>query len=94
MEARNWHRQLETGSYLCSTNPEYLQVDVINAAFTSDMLWWARALPVQSMKTMLDNCLCLGIYKLGEGQGDASSTAIGVYCASNSLTICQVQVEP
>ncbi len=60
-DARDW-RWPGPEPYLCSTNPAYLQLDAIQAALGSDMLWWASALDSTSLKSMVDHSLCLGIY--------------------------------
>lgn len=51
-------------TYLCSTDPGLLQLDALNAALGSDMLWWAKALPEDRLQTLVNNCLIIGLYSL------------------------------
>lgn len=51
-------------TYLCSTDPGLLQLDALNAALGSDLLWWAKALPEDRLQTLVNNCLVIGLYSL------------------------------
>jgi hypothetical protein len=55
---------------MISADNKLLQRDVINSAFGTEMLWWARPLPPDQMTLMLDHCFCLGVYKLGAKTAD------------------------
>jgi len=81
-DIRDWHWP-GSESYLCSTNPAYLQHDAINAALGSDMLWWARSLDKGSLEKMLANSLCLAVYHLQPPEGSASEGE----CAQQTLCI-------
>ena len=72
-DIREWNWSQDE-SFLCSTNTEYLQKDVINAAFRSDALWWANDLSEPYMTTMVDNCLCFGVYKLEPTAGEVGES--------------------
>ncbi|KAL1869693.1 hypothetical protein VTK73DRAFT_3030 [Phialemonium thermophilum] len=61
-DLRTWHRQVDGTSYVCSTDPGIIQPDRLNAAFASDLLWWAKAMPEASLKKMVENSLCFGLY--------------------------------
>ncbi|KAL7622143.1 hypothetical protein AAE478_007645 [Parahypoxylon ruwenzoriense] len=69
---RNWYRD----EYLVSSDPLLIDLDAVNAALDSDLMWWARELPRDVMKKALHNSLCLGLYVLPKstsqvaGQGD------------------------
>ena len=69
--ARSWtHQDEDARTYLCSTEPSLIQLDTLNAALGSDMLWWAKALPGDRLRTMAENCLILGLYLVeSETQG-------------------------
>lgn len=67
-DARDW-RWPGPENYLCSTNPAYLQLDAVQAAIGSDMLWWASALDNASVKKMVDHSLCLGLYAVRPASG-------------------------
>ncbi|KAM0295946.1 hypothetical protein ACHAPM_010662 [Fusarium culmorum] len=56
---QNWTR----GDYLVSTDPALLQVDAINAALSSDMVWWAGDLPADALWDALRSSICFGLYR-------------------------------
>lgn len=64
MNTQNWYR----GEYLLSTDPKLLQVDAINAALGSDMIWWASDLPAVALLKALKNSLCFGLYEIDSSQ--------------------------
>lgn len=80
-ESREWYRHGD-GVYLCSTNPSYLQPAAINAALSSELLWWAKGLDEPSLTKMLNNCLCLGLYHI---QAGSSGTVLLVSQTEHSL---------
>lgn len=65
-EVKNWYRD----NYLVSTQPSLIQVDEVNAALNSDLLWWAQGLPRDQLKKALNNSLCLGLYLLPQTTSD------------------------
>ncbi|KAL2016920.1 hypothetical protein VTK56DRAFT_2837 [Thermocarpiscus australiensis] len=71
-EIRSWTRQVGALTYTCSTDPRRIQLDAVNAAFASDMVYWAKPLPPEALKRCVDQSLCFGLYvqKEKEGQGD------------------------
>ncbi|KAA8650879.1 hypothetical protein EYZ11_005826 [Aspergillus tanneri] len=75
MVPESWHR----GDYLVSTDPELLQVEAVNAALGSDMVWWAGDLPADALREALHNSLCFGIY-----QKSAVGTSNGIESSSPS----------
>jgi len=70
MAARNWHRD----GLIVSTDRSLLQLATINAAFDSDLVWWAKAFPEDQLKTMLDSSLCFGLYSISAPGSDESCT--------------------
>ncbi|KAF6825255.1 putative GNAT family N-acetyltransferase [Colletotrichum plurivorum] len=64
--SKQWYKD----DYLISTDRSLLQLDAINDAFDSDLLWWAKREPEDVLKRMLDNSLCLGVYKLPESTAE------------------------
>lgn len=59
---KSWSQTGPDGTaYLCSTDPELIDLGALNAALGSDMLWWANALAEDRLKKMVDNCLILGL---------------------------------
>lgn len=59
---RTWHRD----NFFLTTDKTYLDVDVVNDIFRSDLMWWNDPLEPSQMKKMLDNCLTLGLYWVPE----------------------------
>ncbi|OHF02551.1 acetyltransferase [Colletotrichum orchidophilum] len=59
-ELRNqrWTRD----SYLISTDASLIPVPQLNAAFASDAVYWAKAMPEAIMREMLQSSLCFGLY--------------------------------
>ncbi|GLA74671.1 hypothetical protein AtubIFM55763_005917 [Aspergillus tubingensis] len=83
MKVENWSR----GDYLISTDPALLQVDTINAAPGSDMVWWAGDLPVDALKRALDGSLCFGLYQKAPGDSATNeSCATTVEISQNYCT--------
>ncbi|KAI1776991.1 hypothetical protein F4818DRAFT_332587 [Hypoxylon cercidicola] len=76
--ARNWYRD----EFLVSTEPLLIQVDAVNAALSSDLMWWAQGLPRDELKKALHNSLCLALYVLpgstAQIAGQSSPTQIGL----------------
>ncbi|KAL2176215.1 uncharacterized protein P884DRAFT_293041, partial [Thermothelomyces heterothallicus CBS 202.75] len=62
-EIRNWTRRLpDNSSYTISTDPSLIQLDAINAAFDTDMVYWAKPLPLPTLKRCVEQSLCFGLY--------------------------------
>lgn len=59
---RTWHRD----NFFLTTDKTYLDVDVVNDIFRSDLMWWNDPLEPPQMRKMLDNCLTLGLYWVPE----------------------------
>jgi len=57
---------------MCSTNPTYIQAAAFNDVLGSEIMSWASAVDDESLKIMLENSLCIGLYKL-----QAGSTTLG-----------------
>ncbi|KAF4932338.1 hypothetical protein CGCF413_v002182 [Colletotrichum fructicola] len=60
MPTKQWYKD----DYLISTDRSLLQLDAINDAFDSELLWWAKRVDEGVLRRMIDNSLCLGVYKL------------------------------
>jgi hypothetical protein len=69
---RNWHRD----NYLVSSDPALIQVDAVNAALDSSMMWWARSLPRDQMQKALQNSFCLGLYALPDSAAQSYQAGI------------------
>lgn len=50
------------GPYFISTDPSLISIPDLNAAFATDVVYWANPLPENLMRETLDNSLCFGLY--------------------------------
>ncbi|KAF9765376.1 hypothetical protein IL306_002347, partial [Fusarium sp. DS 682] len=58
LRQKSWIRD----EFLISTDPSLILVDEVIKVFTSDEFYWAKPLPAEATREMLDNCLCFGLY--------------------------------
>jgi hypothetical protein len=65
-EPKNWYRD----GFLVSTEKSLIQVDAINEAMGSEIMWWAQKLPKEALQKALDNSLCLGLYELPQSTSE------------------------
>ncbi|KAF4961830.1 hypothetical protein FSARC_10046 [Fusarium sarcochroum] len=71
-------------SYLVSTDPSLVPIPKIVEVFASDEFYWAKPLPEDAMRAMLDNCLCFALYDTSgtpenqDGNGHSSFQFIGL----------------
>lgn len=79
---RTWTRQPTEDSkshsrttYTISTDPSLIQLDALNAAFQSDMLYWAQPLPLETLRLCVERSLCFGLYAHG-GKPQATTDSI------------------
>lgn len=56
------HRTWTRDGFLISTDPSLIPLSALNAAFGTDMLYWAKPIPEDAMRRMLDNSLSFGLY--------------------------------
>ena len=56
------HRTWTRDGFLISTDPSLIPLQALNAAFADDMLYWAKPIPEDAMRQMLDNSLSFGLY--------------------------------
>jgi hypothetical protein len=56
--------------FLISTSQSLLQPDVINKAFAADYMYWTKAMPEESLKRILSNSLCFGVYALPQSSSE------------------------
>lgn len=67
-----WTRRVGDLTYTCSTDRRLVQLDAINAAFASDMLYWARPMVPEVLRRCVEHSMCFGLYvsERGCGGGD------------------------
>ncbi|KAH8888563.1 hypothetical protein GQ53DRAFT_241538 [Thozetella sp. PMI_491] len=72
-ELKRWLREDDGQTFVCTTDPACIDLVALNVALESDLLWWAKALPEDELKQMLENSLCLTILAEDGGHGNAES---------------------
>ncbi|KAH8903433.1 hypothetical protein BR93DRAFT_953180 [Coniochaeta sp. PMI_546] len=72
-ELKSWFRSHADEKFLCTTDPNYIQLNALNTALGSDMLWWARAVPEAELRKMVDYSLCIGLYIVDDQTADVAS---------------------
>jgi hypothetical protein len=81
MKPQNWTR----GDYLVSTDPALLQVDAINAALSSDMVWWAGDLPADALWDALRSSICFGLYHKTSTDMNGDSKTPGLWNLTDNI---------
>jgi hypothetical protein len=61
-----WTRTIDSQKFLISTAPELLPISFVQETFARDEVFWAKPLTDETTRTMLDNSLTLGVYKISE----------------------------
>ncbi|EFQ35489.1 acetyltransferase [Colletotrichum graminicola M1.001] len=64
--SKQWYRD----DYFISTDRSLLDLGAINDAFDSELMWWTRRVPEAALRRLVDNSLCLGVYKLPAATAD------------------------
>lgn len=61
-----WERTANSQKFLVSSARELMPLSFVQEAFAADAMFWAQPLSNEGTRTMLDNSLTLGIYKLSD----------------------------
>lgn len=56
--------EIKENGFVFSDNKELLNIDSIHQ-YLSEESYWAKGIPLQTVKTSIENSLCFGIYKDG-----------------------------
>jgi GNAT superfamily N-acetyltransferase len=56
------HQTWTRDGFLLSTDPSLIDIAALTSAFDQPFLYWAKPLPAEAMKTMVENSLCFGLY--------------------------------
>jgi hypothetical protein len=70
---RTWTREVSGATYTISTDSSLIQLDALNEAFASDMVYWARPLSPDALKLCVEQSLCFGLYAPKEGNSQGNS---------------------
>lgn len=57
---REWRRE----EFLVSNDAGLFNLSAINAAFASDLIYWATAISEEALKKMISKSLCFGVYDI------------------------------
>ncbi|KAH7254753.1 hypothetical protein NW759_011184 [Fusarium solani] len=97
LQNRTWTK----GSYLISTDRTLLPIQKLQEVFASDELYWAKPLPAEAMREMLESSLCFGLYEQSQSDETTSSSPpqfIGIArCITDYVTfiyLTDVWVDP
>lgn len=63
------HHELHKTDYFISTDHALLQIDSIHEFLTNS--YWAKGIPIETIKRSIENSLCFGVYKNPEQVGFA-----------------------
>ncbi len=68
-ELRTWtlRHPDDNNTYTVSTDPSLLDLNAINDAFASDMLYWAKPMDPDTLRLSVDQSLCFGLYLADNG---------------------------
>ncbi|OQO08354.1 hypothetical protein B0A48_06224 [Cryoendolithus antarcticus] len=61
---REWRKEVKGVEYLISTSIDLLDLDMINNAFESEEMYWAKRLDIDTLKLMLQHSTTLGVYEV------------------------------
>ncbi|RKU49268.1 hypothetical protein DL546_009701 [Coniochaeta pulveracea] len=69
-DLKTWAREVGDDTYLCTTDPEPIDLAALKAALGSDLMWWANPVEDQvELKKMVDHSLCFSLYHVWK-EGD------------------------
>jgi hypothetical protein len=64
IKSRSWTK----GDYIISTNASIIPLAKLTEIFSSDVFYWAKALPEDVMRETLDNSISFGLYTSKSGE--------------------------
>ena len=56
------HQTWTRDGFLISTDPSLISIPALTSAFAQEWMYWAKPLPTEAMKAMVENSLCFGLY--------------------------------
>jgi GNAT superfamily N-acetyltransferase len=61
-----WERTIDSQTFLISTAPELLPISFVQETYATADVFWAKPLTDETTRTMLNNSLTLGIYRVSD----------------------------
>lgn len=91
LQERSWRKD----QFLISTNPALFPIPTLIDIFDREEFYWAKPLPAQDMREMLENSLAFGLYEQNHHQSTTDPTSaaklIGVArCVTDYVTFAYV----
>ena len=80
------HRTWSKPQYTISTDPSFIPVDKLNAAFASSDVYWALPMPDEMLRETLERSLCFGLYKKPQSQETPSELIGFARCVTDFTT--------
>lgn len=91
-DLKTWSRQAGDDQYLCTTDPTPIDLEALDAALSSDLIWWAKPVEEGELKKMVDHSLCLSLYHVSnDGDKKDGSTLLTL---SVLFTLLPLQFTP
>ncbi|RAL16174.1 uncharacterized protein BO97DRAFT_184510 [Aspergillus homomorphus CBS 101889] len=83
-ETKYWTRE----HFLVSTDKNLLSPTAINRAFAQDFIYWAQPFPEEVLRSIIDNSVCFGLYRLAshpvsDSEGVLSNIPVGSLTSGN-----------
>lgn len=73
---RFWYRD----NFFLTTDKTYLEPELVNQAFASDLMWWNQPIEPTQMKKMLDNCFTVCVFSVAETEEQMKSKPLSFLC--------------
>lgn len=70
-QIQNWTRD----DFLISTDPSHISLESLNKVLDSNQIFWAKKLPQEELRVMVERSLCFGVY--AKQAADGSRPMIG-----------------
>lgn len=84
---RSWRKD----QFLISTNPALFPIQTLIDIFGREEFYWAKPLPAEAMREILENSLSFGVYDQQESDPTSTNKLIGVArCVTDFVTFAYV----
>ena len=69
-QIRTWTREVGNTIFTCSTDPSLVDLAALNAALSSDTVWWGKHMTEEALKRMVENSynICLYVTEKGDDE--------------------------
>ncbi|KAL1891696.1 hypothetical protein Sste5346_007445 [Sporothrix stenoceras] len=63
--------------FLCSSDPALIDLDALHDAMSSDLLWWCKPLSRPQLVAMVNNSVCLAVYRTEAPESTTPGPMVG-----------------